>query len=309
MLQVNRHIPTSAIVAIVVHAIAFLLLIVGFQMTHKSRAVSQPQVPIVNASIIDGQQLAKQQEERTQAEERKREKEIKKREEEARHQAELKAAEQRKREEQEAKRAAEAKRQAELAEAKRQEQLEQEQARQREEAQRAAEAKRQAELKAAEERKRQAEAHQRAEEKKRQAEERARLEAERKAAERKAEEQRLAAVLAEEEAAVKAAQEKQRVAYEQRLKRLRDQYVANIADKIQRSWRKPYDAKAGDSCTVDVTQAPGGFVKAVKVIECTGNEIFRRSVVAAVWKADPLPSPPQPEVFDRQIHFTFTPEG
>jgi colicin import membrane protein len=34
---------------------------------------------------------------------------------------------------------------------------------------------------------------------------------------------------------------------------------------------------------------------------------FQRSVEAAVRKASPLPAPPDPEVFDREIEFVFEP--
>jgi colicin import membrane protein len=50
-------------------------------------------------------------------------------------------------------------------------------------------------------------------------------------------------------------------------------------------------------------------VQDVQVQKCTGDETFRRSVEAAVWKADPLPTPQKPEVFDRELRFKFIPEG
>ena len=55
-------------------------------------------------------------------------------------------------------------------------------------------------------------------------------------------------------------------------------------------------------------QAPGGYVENVVIEECTGDEAFRRSVEEAVWKSDPLPSPPTPELFDRELRFKFIPE-
>ena len=40
-----------------------------------------------------------------------------------------------------------------------------------------------------------------------------------------------------------------------------------------------------------------------------GNDAFRKSVEKAVWKSDPLPEPPSPELFDRELRFMFTPRA
>jgi colicin import membrane protein len=47
----------------------------------------------------------------------------------------------------------------------------------------------------------------------------------------------------------------------------------------------------------------------VDVQQCTGGEEFRHSVEAAVYKADPLPPPPTPEIFQRELLLRFKPEG
>ena len=81
--------------------------------------------------------------------------------------------------------------------------------------------------------------------------------------------------MAEEEAAMKAAEERRRkAAYQRKLKKLTDEYVAAIAVKIQRLWRKPANARKGDYCFVYVKQTPGGFVQDVQVQKCTGDDAF-----------------------------------
>lgn len=118
-------------------------------------------------------------------------------------------------------------------------------------------------------------------------------------ARRKAE---LAAQLAaEENAAANAANAR-------RLAGLKDQYIAAIKAKVQRNWLKPPSAMPGMSCKVRVIQMPGGMVMDVRVEQCTGDELFKRSVINAVEKSSPLPPPPDPAVFDRELDFTFTPE-
>lgn len=105
-------------------------------------------------------------------------------------------------------------------------------------------------------------------------------------------------------AAEEAALEKER---QKRLSSLRGRYIADIQNKVERNWIKPTTAREGLSCQVDVKQIPGGEVINVTVTRCTGDEVFRRSVEAAVYKASPLPMPSDPALFDREIVFTFAP--
>ncbi|MCF6259501.1 MAG: cell envelope integrity protein TolA [Gammaproteobacteria bacterium] len=93
-----------------------------------------------------------------------------------------------------------------------------------------------------------------------------------------------------------------------RLDSLRGRYVADITNKIERSWIRPASAREGLSCKVAVSQIPGGEVINVTVTQCTGDDVFRRSVEAAVYKASPLPRPSDPALFERQILFNFKPK-
>ena len=86
------------------------------------------------------------------------------------------------------------------------------------------------------------------------------------------------------------------------------QYIAVIRQKVERNWVRPVSARAGLECVVHVTQIPGGEVVGVRLGECNGNDVVVRSIEAAVYRSSPLPLPPDPELFERNLRFTFKPE-
>jgi colicin import membrane protein len=57
-----------------------------------------------------------------------------------------------------------------------------------------------------------------------------------------------------------------------------------------------------------VTQEPGGTVTQVKIAECNGDQAVRESIEAAVYRASPLPPPPDPSLFDRNLKINFKPD-
>lgn len=297
------YLTRSVVIAIVVHVVVFALFIVGFQMKPKpSQAVVDP-VNIVRAEVIDGAAIdlekRKRREEIEERERKKREEKLrKKREKEEKVRRE---AEQRKQAEEkrlaELKQAEEAKKQAEAAKKK------------------AEDAKKQAEL----ERKKAEVAKQKAELERKQAEEKAKKLAEelkkqeeaKKQAEIEAEQKRLDAILEREEAELREAEEKAaRAARQRELNTLLSQYIGAISSKVQSRWRKPPGMESSNAyCNVYVWQTPQGYIEDVQVKECRGgDEQFRRSVEEAVWKADPLPTPSDDELFDRELKFRFEPQ-
>ena len=118
---------------------------------------------------------------------------------------------------------------------------------------------------------------------------------------REAETKAMQAAIAAEQAALNKAEEK-------RLSSLRGQYIADIQSKVARHWIRPASAKQGLSCKVVVNQIPGGEVINVRATKCIGDDVFRRSVESAVYKASPLPRPSDPGLFDREIVFNFKPQ-
>ncbi|MDQ2641039.1 MAG: cell envelope integrity protein TolA [Pseudomonadota bacterium] len=89
---------------------------------------------------------------------------------------------------------------------------------------------------------------------------------------------------------------------------LANQYKAQIEAKIMRAWLKPPSARPGLVCEVRVTQVPGGSVAGVQITRCNGDEAVRLSVEDAVRRASPLPAPPDPALFERELIVTFRPE-
>jgi colicin import membrane protein len=131
-----------------------------------------------------------------------------------------------------------------------------------------------------------------------QAEERAAQEqAERTARERAKRESELRAQLAAEERVNAARGSSDEVAW-----------LALIRDRVTHAWIRPPSARAGVNCEVHVTQVPGGVVTGVQIGSCNGDAAVRESIEAAVYRASPLPTPSNPDLFDRNLKFNFHPD-
>ena len=303
MAQTNKHLPLSIAIAVVIHVGTFILLALGYQVKQERESTPYKVINTVKAKVIDEAELVENQRRREEALRRK----------ELERQQQL--AEQRRLEQQRLKQAEKEKRLQDELEAEREKARLAAQKAERER-KRAEEARKQAEIerkRLAEEKKRVAE-QKKAVEAKRRAEQKKAAEAKRLAELKKRKEQEQAAIdrqrlasLEQEEAELNA--EVQRVLKARERSRLIAEYQDAIRNKIERNWRKPLDYQADDQCRVLVLQSLGGVVNDVVVENCTGNDEFRDSVEKAVWKADPLPEPPAPELFDREVLFTFSPKS
>ena len=300
MAKFLRQHASSLLLSLLLHGVLFSMLAVTLTFAKPSRPT--PQIAIqavaVDASSLD--RLDELAEQRRIEQERLRREESERR---ARQAREEEAQRQREAEEQaERLRLAEEKRRAEIEAQRRAEEqarLEAEEAEKRrvaeEERQKAeAEAKRKAE----EEARRRAEA-----EAKRKAEEEARRKAEaerqrREAEARAARQDELRAAMEAEEAFTDAVNAGEL-----------DRYKRLIDDHIERNWIRPPSARVGLDCEVFVKQIPGGDVIDVRVGRCNGDDAVRRSIEAAVLKASPLPRPPNPALFDRNLILTFKPDS
>ncbi|MBK1702203.1 cell envelope integrity protein TolA, partial [Thiococcus pfennigii] len=85
-------------------------------------------------------------------------------------------------------------------------------------------------------------------------------------------------------------------------------YVAAIQGHVRRVWIRP-PGNAGDlSCLIAVRLAPGGEVVGVDLVQSSGDAAYDRSVVAAIYKASPLPVPSGADFEPfRRFRFLFTP--
>jgi len=91
---------------------------------------------------------------------------------------------------------------------------------------------------------------------------------------------------------------------------LRQQYQLEIQAQVTNNWLRPPTARAGLSCKLRIVQIPGGEVISATIAgSCNADEATRRSLVAAVERAGSLPYRGFEEVFEREIDFNFKYDG
>jgi len=262
------------------HLVLIAAILINFHFSDSTNLVKQADLAkTVKAEIIDQQQLDAQ-------------KNKKKKEQEARRKREL----EKKKKEEQAKRIVEAKTLAEQKK-KQQEALKKQQ-----------EVKKQEELKkqlAAEKQKKLAEEKRKREEKIAREAEQKRIEAEK--LKQEADKRRLA----EEDQKRRQQELNEKLKAEEsqrRLKSLRAAYILAIKQRIESKWRQPQGVTEMPDCEVRVIQGPGGFILDVRVGTCPGgSKIYRSSIEKAVLKADPLPKPGDPSLFERELIILFNP--
>jgi colicin import membrane protein len=299
-----RDYGVPVLVAVLLHVVLFALLLVGLGVPRSATLTTVGDVEVIEAVMIDEELLEAPRRRIAEAEAAA---EAARREEQAAERRRVEAAEQVQREEAQR-------------EAARREQVERERvqqlAREREQAERGRQ-EAEAEQRARQEAERRAREEEAAAAQRRVEEERrAREEAERRAREeerrvREAQEARAreqAEARARAEAERRAQAESERRAGEERAREgMLDQYRRLIEQRIVRNWVRPPSAAAGLRCEVNVRQAPGGTILDVTFGACNGDEAVRRSIEAAVYRSSPLPDPPDPTLFQRQVRIIFEP--
>ena len=309
-----RKNPIVLIIAVLLHVVLIVLLSFNLINNEVPRPTAQNK-PTIKAVVVDARDFDAEQEKKKRAEQEKQQQKIadenrrKQAEEQKRKQLEAKKrelAEQEKKKQQALAQQREAeKRQAALEKKKAEEAKQAEEAKRQaalEKQRKEAEAKKQAEL---EKQRKDAEAKRLAELKQQEEEARKKRLAEEAEARRKQEEADLKSRLEEEERREEEA--RQQAEYSRMLDSLRLQYVKLIEQKVERNWLRPPGLKSNASCEVIVTQTIMGDVTSVSLRNCEADATFQQSIERAVWKASPLPAAPNPDVFDREIHFTFRP--
>ena len=87
---------------------------------------------------------------------------------------------------------------------------------------------------------------------------------------------------------------------------LEARYAAALQEAILRNWTRPESVPLGQRCRINIRQIPGGEVVDVEVsASCPYDELGRRSVEAAVLKAQPLPYAGFEAVFRRNLNLNF----
>jgi colicin import membrane protein len=83
-------------------------------------------------------------------------------------------------------------------------------------------------------------------------------------------------------------------------------YQAALQEAILRNWTRPETVPLGQRCRLEIRQLPGGEVVDVSVSpSCPYDELGKRSVEAAVLKAQPLPYAGFEAVFSRTLNLNF----
>lgn len=95
---------------------------------------------------------------------------------------------------------------------------------------------------------------------------------------------------------------------QQQMSKARGNWVAAIQQKVMQSWIKPPDTPVGLDCFIKITQLPSGQVVGAQMQKCNGNQAVQQSIITAIYKASPLPTPGDPDVFQRVIVFEFVPD-
>lgn len=86
-------------------------------------------------------------------------------------------------------------------------------------------------------------------------------------------------------------------------------YAAALQSAIVQKWTRPDTVATGAGCRLNIRQLPGGNVISVEVVEpCGYDEQGRRSIEAAVLKAQPLPYAGFESVFSRNLNLNFKAE-
>jgi colicin import membrane protein len=88
---------------------------------------------------------------------------------------------------------------------------------------------------------------------------------------------------------------------------LMSRYAQEIKARIERSWIRPLNAQEHLNCELHVTQTRNGDVIDVRVLKCNQDAVVVRSLEAAVLRASPLPEPPDPRLFSRDLILDFSP--
>lgn len=81
--------------------------------------------------------------------------------------------------------------------------------------------------------------------------------------------------------------------------RMESDYKGRIRDKIKRAIIVPPDVPGNPQAEFDVTLMPTGEVLNAKLIRSSGNAAYDNAVERAIYKAQPLPLPPDASLFSR----------
>ena len=112
-----------------------------------------------------------------------------------------------------------------------------------------------------------------------------------------------------EQAALQQAEQARQAEQAAAIGRVVDEYRAKIQAKIRRNIVMPPDVANDARAEFLVTLLPGGAVLPPRLIKSSGNTAYDDAVERAILKSDPLPLPPDAELFNRfrELDLVFKP--
>ena len=88
---------------------------------------------------------------------------------------------------------------------------------------------------------------------------------------------------------------------------LLDEYRARIRQRIESNWNRPSGTREDLVWVVLLDMLPGNEIGVIRFEQFNGTETDRRSIEAAIRRSSPLPAPPAPELFERQLRLRYPP--
>jgi colicin import membrane protein len=130
--------------------------------------------------------------------------------------------------------------------------------------------------------------------------------AEKKAAEKKAEIARQQAAERKRKAAAEARHQQAQKLLQQQL--AAEEFMARIGNRISSKWRRPPGSPKDAFAVVRVRVTATGRILSVQVVRSSGDPLFDRSIENAVYLAEPLPMPTDPDVAELLREFNIDTE-
>ena len=89
---------------------------------------------------------------------------------------------------------------------------------------------------------------------------------------------------------------------------LLNQYIAMIEQRIVRNWNRPPSARTGLECRgARWRRRRAARCCRCRSTQCNGDAAVKQSIEAAVMRSSPLPPPPDPRLFERNLVLVFKP--
>lgn len=83
------------------------------------------------------------------------------------------------------------------------------------------------------------------------------------------------------------------------------QYKARVRQRIESNWLRPARSKQDLTWVALLDILPGNEVGGISFEQFNGTEADLRSIEAAIRRSSPLPAPPLPELFERQLRLRY----